>query len=115
MNDSKVWLILGAENGLGAAAVKYLTVKKQIVIALVVNETACITLLKGSSANLHVIGIKHADTSGLKSEIGILTHQHGSINTIINNLDCQLFNQLRPECSSYSESGIENCINETLK
>jgi len=37
MNNSKVWLVIGAGDGLGAVAVKYLVAKKQIVVALIIH------------------------------------------------------------------------------
>jgi hypothetical protein len=115
MNDSKVWLVLGAEDGLGAAAIKYLIAKKQTAIALIVNEAPCIRLLKEDSENLHVINIRHFSRMELNIIVTNLLTQHGSINTIINNLNYRLFNQLPSGHTAYLQSEIENCISNTIE
>src|ERR1700748_1045857 len=107
MNESKVWLVLGAEDGLGAAAVKYLTAKHQKTVALIVNETPCIRLLKEESVSLQVVNIRNVGPDELNHLAANLRLRFGTIHTIINNLNYLFFNRLP------SEGEIENCVSLT--
>ena len=88
MKTSKVWLIVGAKHGLGPAAIKYLLSKKQVVVALLINENTPHLFFENTPSNLHVINIDTTDTVELDI---VLKNGIGQIDYIINNSNYQLF------------------------
>src|ERR1700686_305361 len=100
MNNSKVWLVMGAGDGLGAVAVKYLVAKKQIVVALIINDGAIHPLYDHEPENLHTITMDAFSIKAIKETLEDITARYGWIDFIINNANYQLFNRLKfEECT----------------
>lgn len=83
MNNPKIWLVLGATEGLGPAAVSYLLTNNQLVIPV--------------------------DTSlqlPLADEIPHLTYPYGPLDFIINNSNYNLFNKDLPDIDEKVIKGV---------
>ena len=95
MNNSKVWLVIGAKEGLGAAATKYLVAKKQIVVALIINDCALQQFYDHEPENLHTINIEDFNIIAIEETLKNITAEYGWIDFIINNSNYQFFNRLK--------------------
>ena len=94
MNNSKVWLVIGAGDGLGAVAVKYLVAKKQIVVALIIHDDATDLLYDHKPENLHTIVMEAFSINAIEETLKEITAKYGWIDFIINNANYQFFNRL---------------------
>ena len=95
MNNSKVWLVIGAKDGLGAAAIKYLVAKKQIVVALIINDNVLNQFYDHEPENLHTINIEAFNIITIEETLDKITAKYGWIDFIINNSNYQFFNRLK--------------------
>jgi len=114
MNNSKVWLVIGARDGLGAAATRYLVAKKQIVVALIINDDGLHKFYDHEPENLHTINIEAFDIIAIKEILGKITTKYGGIDFIINNSNYQLFNELKDKESSQIQKEIPANISATI-
>ena len=114
MNNSKVWLVIGASDGLGAAAIKYLVAKKQIVVALVINDSALEQFYDHEPENLHTINIEVFNIITIEETLENITAKYGWINYIINNSNYQFFNRLKHKKFSQIKEEISANISATI-
>ena len=104
MNNSKVWLVIGAGDGLGAMAVKYLVANKQIVVALIIHDDAIRSSYDHSSENLYTITMEAFSIKAIDESLEEITARYGWIDVIINNANYQLFTRLKyKECTEMNE------------
>ena len=114
MNNSKVWLVMGAGDGLGAVAVKYLVAKKQIVVALIINDGTFHPFYEHEAENLHTITVEAFDIIAVKKILENITAKYGWIDFIINNSNYQLFNRLKDKEYSQIKEEIPANISATI-
>jgi len=115
MNNSKVWLVIGAGDGLGATAIKYLVAKKQIVVALIINYDALPEFYDHEPENLYTINMDAFDILAIKEILGKIVTQYGWIDFIINNSNYQLFNRLKDEEYTRIKEEIPANISATIR
>jgi short-subunit dehydrogenase len=114
MSNSRVWLVIGAGEGLGATAVKYLVAKKQIVVALIINDGTFHPLYEHEPENLHTIHIEAFNIIAIKEILENITAKYGWINFIINNSNDQLFNRLKDKEYTQIKEEIPANISATI-
>jgi short-subunit dehydrogenase len=114
MNNSKVWLVIGAGDGLGAMAVKYLVAKKQIVLALIIHDGAIRSSYDQQSENLHTITIEAFSIEGIAKTLEEITSRFGWIDFIINNANYQLFNRLKYKACTQMKEEIPANVSATI-
>jgi len=115
MNNSKVWLIIGARDGLGAAATKYLVAKKQIVVALIINDSGLHQFYDHKPENLHTINIEVFKIITIKETLENITAKYGWIDFIINNSNYQFFDRLKYKKYSQIKEEISANISATIE
>jgi NADP-dependent 3-hydroxy acid dehydrogenase YdfG len=84
MKSEKVWLIAGAQYGLGPAAVKYLLAKGQYVGAIVTVIDSAAIFQHISSDHFELI------YHNIPEQLRSFTHRHGMADILINNNDYSL-------------------------
>ncbi len=114
MNNSKVWLVVGAKDGLCAAATKYLVSKKQIVVALIINDCALHQFYDHEPENLHTINIEAFNIITIEETLENITAKYGWIDFIINNSNYQFFNRLKYKKYSQIKEEISANISATM-
>jgi NADP-dependent 3-hydroxy acid dehydrogenase YdfG len=114
MNNSKVWLVIGAGEGLGAAATKYLVAKKQIVVALIISDCALDQFYDREPENLHTIIIEAFNIITIEETLENITAKYGWIDFIINNSNYQFFNRLKYEKYTQIKEEISANISTTI-
>ena len=114
MDKSKVWLVIGAGDGLGATAIKYLVAKKQIVVALIINDGTFHPFYEHEAENLHTITVEAFDIIAVKKILENITAKYGWIDFIINNSNYQLFNRLKDKEYSQIKEEIPANISATI-
>jgi short-subunit dehydrogenase len=113
MKNPKVWVIVGATDGLGPAAVRYLVSKKQRVIALLINDNGMSPFYEDVPGNLQVVHIDTSDLQSLRETIAIAAGKHGLVDFIINNSNYRLFNGAGYKECAQLQNGIVASITET--
>ncbi|WP_179415731.1 SDR family NAD(P)-dependent oxidoreductase [Mucilaginibacter sp. E4BP6] len=114
MKNSKIWVILGATDGLGPPAIKYLLLNQQRVIALFINSSAAQDNYKSVSGKLHVIHINVFDLRSFRKEMQNITIQYGLVDFIINNSNYRLFNNLGHKGYTQINNSISESVAETI-
>ena len=111
MRNTKVWLILGALDGLGYAAAKYLLLKEQIVIAIC--DSRPDHKFETVGGNLIQLYIDPLSDWQIDKDIKDITMQYGSLDFIINNSNHQLFNKLANAPRTQIMTDLNRSIMET--
>lgn len=110
METGKVWVITGAGEGLGPAAVKYLLARKQRVIALVQYPGQQQLFAGGDAALLiNITGIGNTFPAALKNAVA----GFGAVDFLINNANYHLFREPLPNSAGMLQR-IDNGIQSTL-
>ncbi len=91
MKSTKLWVVLGAADGLGFAAVKYLVSTDQVVIAFTNQQSSQQPFFQHPPANLQVIDTDLSRIIPIKKALKTATASYGAIDHIINNADYNLF------------------------
>ena len=115
MDNSKVWLVTGAGDGLGAAATKYLVAKKQIVVALIINDSVLHQFYDHEPENLYTINIESFNIIAIEETLENITAKYGWISFIINNSNYQFFNRLKYKKYSQIKEEISANISATIE
>jgi short-subunit dehydrogenase len=115
MDNSRVWLVIGASGGLGAAATKYLVSKKQIVIALIIDDSALGQFYDHEPENLHAINVEVFNIITIKETLENITAKYGWIDFIINNSNYQFFIRLKYKEHSQIKEDIFLSISATIE
>src|SRR6266850_2028322 len=114
MDNSRVWLVIGAKDGLGAAATKYLVEKKQIVVALIINDSALHQFYEHEPENLHIINVEVFNIITIKETLENITAKYGWIDFIINNSNYQFFNKLKYKKYAQIKEEVSANISATM-
>ncbi|GLU55229.1 hypothetical protein Dfri01_46900 [Dyadobacter frigoris] len=114
MNNPKVWAVLGAMDGLGSAAIKYLVTSRQIVIAFVNKDFPGNTLFDKEPENLYIIPLEAVSEKKIKNALTALISKYGAIDFIINNSNYKLFNDSIAMTSEEIESVISTDVSITI-
>lgn len=112
MKRSKVWVVLGAAEGLGYAAVKYLIANKQTVIA--VTDTASPIFSDGGPNNLYLIHPNLSDQAQMTVLFKAAGFNYESIDYIINNGNYRLFLDLPLKTNQEIEKTIHTSVAQTI-
>lgn len=115
MNNSKVWVVLGAMDGLGNAAIKYLIANNQIVIAFIKEGLPKNTSMDISTKNLYMVFVESFATISLADALRAVISTHGSIDFIINNSNYKLFNNAVSKTAVELQSDISADISVTTR
>ncbi|WP_158798791.1 SDR family NAD(P)-dependent oxidoreductase [Pedobacter sp. L105] len=112
MKRSKVWVVLGAAEGLGYAAVKYLTANRQTVIA--VADTCNAIFFDCCSEHLYLIHPDISDKVELTAAFKTAGINYGSIDYIINNGNYRLFHNAQLKTDQEVEKTIQSGAISTI-
>jgi len=96
MNTNKIWAITGAGEGLGLAAVKFLTTRQQRVIALVDNSAQQQILSREDNSFLQIINTRQLAQGDPHSILHPQLMFFGALHGIINNAHHSLFHDPPP-------------------
>ncbi|GAA4154251.1 oxidoreductase [Chryseobacterium ginsenosidimutans] len=84
MKNNKIWLITGASQGIGFAAIRYLLSKNQTIIATTRNVDAFDKeVIK--NPNLEVISLDLTNETAVENSISYVAEKYGTIDLLINN------------------------------
>jgi 3-oxoacyl-[acyl-carrier protein] reductase len=111
MKKIKVWIITGALEGLGPAAIKYLLAKKQIVLAILLPGQIPAPLIGHPFEELHILHIDPANESDAQRLMDDTIKSCGTIDILINNSCYELVDMLQ---QSNSQQDMENTVCEKL-
>ena len=111
MEKIKVWIITGAIEGLGPAAIKYLLAKKQIVLAVLLPGQIPDPLIGQPFEKLHILHIDPAKERDAQQLMDDTIKSCGPIDMLINNSCYGLVDMLRQH---NSPQDMENTVCETL-
>jgi NAD(P)-dependent dehydrogenase (short-subunit alcohol dehydrogenase family) len=115
MANPKVWVVMGATEGLGLAAIKYLVLKKQRVIALIVNDPGASHIYETMPENLQVVYVDTSNLQVLRKDLKKVIRQYGLIDFIINNSNYKLFDRSGEDSEHLqSQNSITVNISETI-
>ena len=115
MNNPKVWAVLGAMDGLGNAAIKYLVANKQIVIAFIKHDIPANLPFDQATKNFYRIPVESFLGINLKNALKDVITTYGAIDFIINNSNYGLFDGPVRKTSGEIQSSIHTDISVTIK
>lgn len=113
MKHSKVWVVLGADEGLGYAAVKYLVANKQTVIA-VAEDTRSPIFSDCNPDHLYLIHLVMSDNMQMTAAFKAIGFNYGSVDYIINNGNYRLFDNVQFKTDREIENTIHKSVTRTI-
>jgi NADP-dependent 3-hydroxy acid dehydrogenase YdfG len=97
METIKIWVVTGAMDGLGPAAVKYLLARHQIVVVISLNSNSeqFGSLFDTQSENLKMVNLNPNYEEIARNSMNDLIEKHGFVDFLINNCGYGLINDLK--------------------
>lgn len=115
MKNPKIWAVLGATDGLGNAAIKYLIANDQIVIAFITDYDPANKLFEKIPDNLHLVRVKYPSKINTNSELAELMLRYGAIDFVINNSNYKLFNDSQSKSSRQIHKDVSKSVSDTAE
>jgi|GEM_PF-3251448 len=112
MKKGKVWMIIGAAEGLGPATVRYLLSKQQTIIAVLKDTGETLEIPADNPGILYLVYFGENKDSSFISMITGIVAIHGKIDLLINNLGYSLLDNIKAEGPDQAENIIEAAIIE---
>ncbi len=112
MKDRKVWVIIGATEGLGPATISYLLSREQIIIDVSKGLGPYIDLASHRPDKLFFVNTKQGYGAPFISSMKSIKVQHGKIDIIVNNSAYYLLDTIKTEGSNKATELIESQIRD---
>lgn len=112
MKNGKVWMVIGASEGLGPAAVRYLLSKHQTIIAVLKDTSVALEMPADNSGILYLVYFTDSGDSSFISIITGIIALHGKIDFLINNLGYRMLDNIKANDPDKAKNIIEAAVLE---
>lgn len=112
MKNSKVWMIIGASEGLGPAAVRYLLSKQQTIVAVLKDTADTLEIPVDNQGTLYLVYLTDENESSFSSVITGIVALHGKIDMLINNFGYSLMDVIKANGLDKAENLIAAAVME---